>query len=79
MWWFVLSFFFFLIEIKCSASGIQWMDHFEYPALLLLMLALNRLSPTDSAADCLALLWMLVLLAFSGPEVSSHKLRQKVY
>lgn len=52
VFWFFCCFFF--LEMKCSACGIQWMDHFEYPPLLLLMLALNRLSPTNSAVDCLA-------------------------
>lgn len=74
-----MVFFVLFLEMKCSACGIQWMDYFEYPALLLLMLALDRLSPNNGAVDCLALVQVLVLLALSSPEVSSHKLREKIY
>lgn len=53
MWW--GGFFVLFLEMKSSACGIQWMDCFEYPALLLLLVALNRLSPNNNAVDCLAL------------------------
>lgn len=62
------------LETECSACDMQWMGHYEYPTLVLLKVALNRLSPTNSAIDRLAFIWMLVLLAFSSPEVSFHKL-----
>lgn len=73
--WLVVLF----LGMKCSACGILWTDRFEYPALLRLVLGLNRLSPANSAVDCLVLVWMLVLPALQSSEVSSHKLREKTY
>lgn len=60
---FVVGFFFLFLEINCCVCGIQWTNHFECPALLLLLLALSKLSPTHSAVVYLALGWRLVLPA----------------
>lgn len=57
------GFFFLFLEINCCVCGIQWTNHFECPALLLLLLALSKLSPTHSAVVYLALGWRLVLPA----------------
>lgn len=76
VWWcFFVVLFFSPLETECSACGMQWMGHYEYPTLVLLKVALTRLSPNNSAVDCLALVWMLVNVTFSSPEVSFHKLR----
>lgn len=54
---------FLVLEINCSVCGIQWTNHFQCPALLLLLLSLSRLSPSHSAVVYLALVWRLVLPA----------------